>query len=627
MSFRLPASSQSRSRQSCAAVTAGLLLALSAAAAQPNILWISSEDHGQHMGCYGDTYATTPNLDKFAATALRYRHVWAVAPVCAPTRTTIISGLYGPSSGGDHMRSSVAAPAGVKFFPQLLREAGYYTSNNAKEDYNLRHPGKTWDDSSGKGHWRNRPAGAPFFSVFNSNRSHEGQTSRGGTPKHDPAKARVPAYHPDTPVVRKDWALYNDGVTAADADAGALLAQLDADGLAEDTIVFYWADHGPGLPRSKRWPSDSGLRVPLMIRIPEKFRHLRPAGYAPGAASERLVSFADLAPTMCSLAGIAPPAWMQGAAFLGPHAAPPREFLHGFRGRMDERYDFVRSVTDGRFVYLRNFLPHLSQAQHVGTQFKMPTTVEWRKLYDEGKLNAGQRIFWQVPKSTEELYDLASDPDEVNNLALAATPHPALARLRAAVERHAAATGDLGVIPEAERERLWGATSPRDASAGWRAAHLATATSLARRASDLAEKSPAPFAAALAHADATHRYWGVLGLRIRGAAAIDAHRAALRARFADESPSVRIAAAEALAALGSPADLAPALDVLIAAADCVKTGLYSATEALNALETLGEKSRPLKDRIAALPREVPSAEGRIRGYPGRLIAKTLENLQ
>ncbi len=597
--------------------------------ARPNILWISSEDHGTQMGCYGDAFATTPHVDKFATTALRYTRVWSAAPVCAPTRTSIISGLYGPASGAEHMRSLVAPPSGVKFFPQLLREAGYYTSNNSKEDYNLKHPGRTWDVSSAKGHWRSRPAGTPFFAVFNSVKSHESQTVRpGATPKHDPAKVRVPAYHPDIPEVRRDWALYYDSVTAADADAGKILAQLEADGLAEDTIVFYWADHGSGMPRSKRWPSDSGLHVPLLVRIPEKFRDLRPADYRAGGVTDRLVSFVDFAPSMCSLAGFAPPAWMQGHAFLGKFIAPAQPYVYGFRGRMDERYDFVRSVTDGRYVYLRNFMPHLSQAQHVGTQFKTPTTAVWRKLFDEGKLNAAQRIFWETPKATEEFYDLQTDPDEVRNLALPAAPgeHPQLARFRAAEQAHAAAIGDLGVIPEAERARICGAASPRDATAAWRATTLPSALALAREAGDSRVVTTAPFVAALAHTDAVLRYWGVMGLRMRGSAAIAENRAALRRLLTDNSPSVRVAAAESLGHFGAPDDLVPALEALLADADCLKAGLYSATEALNALDVLGRKAQPLKARIAALPREVPTADARIRGYPGRLIVKTLANL-
>ena len=290
-----------------------LLLSLSASpafAAQPNILWVSSEDHGPQMGCYGDTYATTPHIDTFAKRALRYTHAWAVAPVCAPTRTTIVTGLHGPSSGGDHMRSMVAYPAGQKMFPQLLREAGYYTTNHTKEDYNLPKTPAVWDASSAQAHWKNRPAGKPFFAVFNSTKSHESQIIKLGTegkPVHDPAKVRVPAYHPDTPEVRRDWALYYDSVTAADADAGAVLAQLAADGLADDTIIFYWADHGSGMPRSKRWPSNSGLHVPLLVHIPEKFKDLRPADYVAGGTTDRPVSFVDFSPTMCSLAGVKPP--------------------------------------------------------------------------------------------------------------------------------------------------------------------------------------------------------------------------------------------------------------------------------------------------------------------------------
>ena len=192
------------------------------AADKPNILWLTSEDHGPHMGCYGDTYATTPNVDALAAKGLLYAHCWSNAPVCAPARTTLISGLYATSTGGEHMRSMVPFPAGKKMYPQLLREAGYYCTNNAKEDYNLAKPGKVWDESSRKAHWRNRRKAQPFFAVFNSEKSHESQIrTRPHTQVHDPASVRVPAYHPDTPEVRQDWAQYYDGVTAADADAGA----------------------------------------------------------------------------------------------------------------------------------------------------------------------------------------------------------------------------------------------------------------------------------------------------------------------------------------------------------------------------------------------------------------------
>ena len=295
--------------------------------------------------------------------------------------------MYPTSTGGEHMRSLVPYPAGMAMFPQLLREAGYYCTNNAKEDYNLAKPGRVWDESSRKAHWKGRRPGQPFFAVFNSEKSHESQIrTRPHTLRHDPAKVRVPAYHPDTPEVRHDWAQYYDGVSDADADAGLRLAELERDGLADDTIVFYFADHGSGMPRNKRWPYNSGLHVPLVVSIPEKWRHLAPEGYTPGGRSDRLVSFVDFAPTVLSLAGLRPPAWMQGHAFLGEFAAPPQPFLFGFRGRMDERYDLVRSATDGRYVYVRNYMPHLIYGQHIDYMFQTPTTQVWKRLHDEGKL-------------------------------------------------------------------------------------------------------------------------------------------------------------------------------------------------------------------------------------------------
>ena len=252
-------------------------LAACVAEPRPSIVWIVSEDHGPQLGCSGDTYASTPNVDRLAARGMIYMHAWSCAPVCAPARTTMISGMYAPSTGGEHMRSMVAYPAGKQMFPQLLRAAGYYCTNNAKEDYNLAQPGQVWDESSRQAHWRNRQAGSPFFAVFNSEKSHESQIRvRPHTAVHDPVKVRVPAYHPETPEVRQDWAQYYDGVSAADADAGNRLRELEDAGLAEETIVFYFADHGSGMPRSKRWPYNSGLQVPLFVYIPQNFSNCGP---------------------------------------------------------------------------------------------------------------------------------------------------------------------------------------------------------------------------------------------------------------------------------------------------------------------------------------------------------------
>src|SRR5262245_11526482 len=290
-----------------AALAAALMVAAASARAvpqtqQPNILWLTCEDMSPHLGSYGDRYATSPNLDRFAAGALRYTAVWSNAPVCAPARTTIISGLYPPSTGSEHMRSMTRLPAEMEMYPQFLRRAGYYCTNNSKEDYNLEKPGQVWDDSSNQAHWKNRRAGQPFFAVFNFLITHESQIrTRPHKFVHDPAGVLIPAYHPDTPEVRQDWAQNYDNITEMDRQFAARLKELEDAGLADDTIVFFYADHGSGMPRSKRWPYDSGLHVPLLIHIPKKFQSLAPKDYKPGGTTERLVSFVDLAPTLLSL--------------------------------------------------------------------------------------------------------------------------------------------------------------------------------------------------------------------------------------------------------------------------------------------------------------------------------------
>ena len=322
-------------------------------------------------------------------------------------------------------------PDGFEMFPQYLRAAGYYCTNNSKEDYNLQKPGKVWDESSRQAHWKNRAKDQPFFAVFNSTVSHESQIrKRPHKAVHDPALVRVPAYHPDRPIVRQDWAQYYDQVTEMDAFVGRRLRELAAAGLADSTIVFYYGDHGSGMPRSKRWPYNSGLQVPLVVYIPPQFQQLATPDYQPGGRSARLVSFVDLAPTVLSLAGRQPPTQFQGHAFLGPFATAPQPYLFGFRGRMDERYDLVRTVRNDRYIYIRNYMPHLIYGQYIKYMFETPTTRLWKQLYDDGKLTPAQQKFWQH-KSSEELYDLQQDPDEVHNLVGSAECQQVLQELRA----------------------------------------------------------------------------------------------------------------------------------------------------------------------------------------------------
>lgn len=586
---------------------------------RPNILWIVAEDINPHLGCYGDTNAVTPNLDRFASSALRYTACWSTAPVCAPARTTLITGVYPTSTGAEHMRSLVKLPSFMRLYPQLLRDRGYYCINNAKEDYNIEKPGAVWDESSKQAHWKNRKPGQPFFAAFNIELTHEGQIrSRTGPLEHDPTKLRLPAYHPDTPEVRRDWARYYDNLTAMDAVAGRHLKELEAAGLAEDTIVFFYGDNGAGMPRSKRWPYNSGLNVPLLVRVPAKFRRLAPSDYQPGGASDRLVSFVDFAPTLLNLAGVMPPDWMQGHAFMGEQSAPPQRHLFGFRGRMDERHDLVRSVRNDRFIYIRNFRPDLVYGQHIAYMFETPTTRLWKQLYDAGQLSPPRTFFWER-KPPEELYDLRTDPDEVRNLANSPDHQAVLAELRRALREHLLATRDVGLLPEAEMHRRATGSTPYELGHGALKYPLDRILSMAELASSLRADAILELATGLHDVDSGVRFWAALGFAMRDAAAVGAAQGALRTALKDESPSVRIAAARALGLRGADADLALVLPVLEELAPPDRNGVFVSLDALSTIEALGTKADSLHAFLRTVSRQDPKAVDRTTSYVPRLM--------
>ncbi len=421
-----------------------------------NVLWISCEDISPDLGCYGDDYADTPNLDRLAAQGRRYTNTFVPFPVCAPTRSAIITGVHPGTLGSMHMRTKnkgyeAVPPPQVKCFAEYLRAAGYYCTNKSKTDYQFSAPFTAWDESHNRAHWRNRPAEMPFFSVFNLTSTHESRCwpREGEKLIHDPAKVVVPPYYPDTPVVRENLARYYDNITKMDGQVGEILEQLDEDGLAEQTVVFFWSDHGRGLPRCKRWPYDSGLRVPLIIRWP--------AGVKAGSACDELVNLIDLAPTLLSLAGIQVPEYMQGRVLLGNETSKPREYVFGGRNRMDESSDdHIRTARDKRYRYIRNFKPDVPYAQRIDYMEKMPIMQEWRRLNAEGKLKGPQKLFFQKTKPPEELYDIADDPYEINNLADSLEHQHVLKRMRSALQEWIKDTGDLGGTPEDELiERMW----------------------------------------------------------------------------------------------------------------------------------------------------------------------------
>jgi len=518
-------------------------------------------------------------------------------------------------------------PAGMKMYPQLLREAGYYCTNNSKEDYNLEKPGQVWDDSSPKAHWKNRRPGQPFFAIFNVTCTHESQIrQRPHTLVHDPTKVRVPAYLPDTPEVRHDWAQYYDNLTELDRIVGQRLRELEQAGLADDTIVFYYGDHGAGMPRSKRWPYNSGLQVPLIVHIPEKFRHLATEDYGPGATSDRLVSFVDLAPTVLSLAGVRPPDYFQGHAFLGPYAAPPQPYLYGFRGRMDERYDLVRTVRDQRYIYIRNYMPHKIYGQYIHYMFQMPTVQVWKQLYDEGKLSAVQRRFWE-PKPAEELYDLQNDPDEIHNLTDSPEHQAVLARLRSAQRELALRIRDVGFLPEAEVHRRSEGSTPYDMGHNPAQYPLERILAMAELASSLRPEALAELKQAFGDHDSAVRYWAALGVLMRGADAVADARDDLQRALGDPSPSVQIVAAEALGRYGNETDVKAALAVLLKLAPPAQNGLYVSLQSLNALEALGPKAVPGLAVLRQAAATKLSVDPRLKEYVPRLLGKIVTDLE
>ena len=454
-----------------AATAAGIGQVASGAKApqRPNILWITNEDMSPHLGSYGDPQARTPNLDRLAAQGARFTRAFSISGVCAPSRSAIITGMYPSSIGTHHMRMKGVPPSYVKCFTEYLRAVGYYCTNNSKTDYNFDPPVTAWDESSRKAHWRGRAKGQPFFAVFNITVTHESRIrsereeflklSAALKPedRHDPAQLQLPPYYPDTPEVRKDWTQYYDLITAMDYKVAEILKQLEEDGLADNTIVFYYSDHGVGLPRAKRWLYDSGTHIPLIIRWPGKIK--------PGTVRDDLVSFIDFGPTVLSLAGVTIPSYIQGQAFLGDQAAEPREYIHGARDRMDETYDIIRAVRDKRYKYIRNFEPGKPYAQYIGYSERTPTMKIMRDHNKYGKLTGPQKLFFLPTKPVEELYDTQSDPHEINNLAGSLEHEGVVERMRGELKRWMAESKDLGLIPEhvlAEKRRpggVWAVTA------------------------------------------------------------------------------------------------------------------------------------------------------------------------
>ena len=526
---------------------------------RPNILWITAEDMSPHLGCYGDEYATTPNIDNLAGQSIRFTAAFATNPVCSPSRSCLITGVYATSLGTQRLRSSFPLPAHVRGFPSFLREAGYFTSNNVKTDYNVQDRAglieQSWHRSAADAHWRQRQPGQPFFCVFNLMTTHQSRTSvwsfdefeqqvgsrLDADLRHDPAQVPLPPYYPDTPLVRRTMARYYDCITRMDQQVGELLEQLRVDGLEDETIVFFYSDHGMGMPRGKRLLHDSGMRVPLLVRFPPKFRHLAPS--APGTTTDRLVSFVDFPPTVLNLASVEIPAYMQGHAFLGRDGGSPRRYVFGARDRVDEADDVSRSVRDKRFLYIRNFMPHHSWLPPEGYSGQSEMRREFLCLRREGRLSDTVMASAAWRKPIEELYDVEQDPHQINNLVNSSRHRQRLTTYRSALRDWMHETRDLGLLPESLVWQLTDGGAPwtlRDDASKYSFPRLFAVADVVGRPNQQAAQTQH-----LTHNDPAVRYWAAVGLRAAETWSESA-QAALTSALSDPIAAVRIEAAAAL---------------------------------------------------------------------------------
>ncbi|MDF1841245.1 MAG: sulfatase-like hydrolase/transferase [Rubripirellula sp.] len=601
----------------------------------PNVLWISCEDISPHLGCYGDPHAITPNLDTLASEGVRYTHAFTAAGVCAPNRSSIITGMYQNSIGTHHMRCNAVLPKWLKPFPMLMKQAGYYCTNNSKTDYQFREPSARtiWNESGGRAHWKNRTKDEPFFAVFNFTGCHESGIASEGkyrsvtkdlttAERQDSAElTTLPPYYPDTPVTREDWKRNYELITAMDAWAGGLIDELKEAGLYENTIIFFWSDHGVGLPRAKRWLYDSGTHIPLIVRIPKSLRDDDQG--KPNTVDDRLVCSVDFAPTVLNLAGVPIPNKLQGQPFLGTKLPPKRKYVFGARDRMDERYDIIRTVRDQRFRYVRNFEPLKPYYQYMNTPEKGATMIEIRRAEQSGNLTETMTVFSAATKPAEELYDLENDFHEVNNLADNPEHAGKLAEMRTALKDWQNEIGDVGLIPEAEIE-----IEEKQAGSRYDILHDRpdSAQLLERLVTIATQASSGPdqlddLIAGLQDENASVRYWsatgiGNIGPDVATAQAANQTRTAIKRCLTDTSPSVRIAAARAIARLGNPTAA-----IKILQQELVSDHQWGRLAAAIVLDEMDDEAKPATDALQGALKDQPNK------YIVRVANRALNEMQ
>jgi arylsulfatase A-like enzyme len=440
-----------------------------------NVVWISCEDMGPILGSYGNEIIKTPNLDKLASEGVRYTNAYSTVGVCAPSRFSIITGMYSARLGAHNMRTGdyhnyktpeqvshrkdigvidkagknipeyeVVTPPHVKPFTEMLRKEGYYCANNFKCDYQFNAPFTAWDEVSSTVSFRDRPKDTPFFYVWNTLLTHESRIwERGNKPLTvSPEDIKIPSYYPDIPEVRNDIARKYSNIEAMDKKVGELINQLESDGLLENTIIMFWSDHGGNLLRQKRAVGNSGLNVPLIIRYPDKKNA--------GEVDDRIVSLMDLGPTVLSLLNIKPPKHYDGKAIAGRYEEEARKYAFGTADRFDESTDMQRSVLDGRYVYIKNFMPELPLIYRNKYRERITMNSKLIQMDSLNMLEGGAKYIFMKTKPMEEFYDLANDPYEVNNIIDDPQYTKKINEFRVALENWQKEIDDQGFIPENE---------------------------------------------------------------------------------------------------------------------------------------------------------------------------------
>lgn len=546
-----------------------LLGSLLSAADQPNVVWIVSEDNSKHyLKLFDENGTETPNIAALAKDGLTFTRAFSNSPVCSVARTTLATGCLAPRIGTQfHRRSEFAKlPGDLRLFQAYLRDVGYYTSNNSKEDYNAIKSDDVWDDPSGKATWRNRSDGQPFFHMESHGQSHEGRlhfeedTFNNVKTKHDPAAVTLPDYFPDTELFRYTYAHYLDCIQTIDGIVGDTVAKLEEDGVLEDTFIFYFGDHGGVLPRGKGYIYESGLHVPLVVRVPEKYKHLVSAER--GTSHEGFVSFVDFAPTVLHLAGVTPPEEMDGKAFLGKDVSMKqvnkRNSTVGYADRFDEKYDLVRTLRIGDWKYMRSYQPYLPDGLQNNYRYFMMAYREWRDLYKEGKLGSAQRQFFE-PKSAEMLFDVSTDPHEVNNLAGKPEHQARLSEMREKLQGKLLAMPDLGFFPESvlvdeamENPVAYGQENET---------RIAKMIEIADLMLEPYDKIRGQLERTLNSSDEAHRYWAATVCAAFGKEASDLADTA-KPLLNDSDPAVRIRAAEFLGLIGAADPRSTLIDVV-----------------------------------------------------------------